>query len=42
MENGEIQIYYGQDTTRYVATVGSAICAACEGKQAAAIQSLKG
>lgn len=34
MENGAVQIYYGEGHGKTNVAIGSAICAACEGKQA--------
>lgn len=42
MENGAVQIYYGEGHGKTNVAIGSAICAACEGKQAVVIQFLKG
>ena len=39
MENGAVQIYYGEGHGKTNVAIGSAICAACEGKQAVVIQS---
>ena len=41
MENGAVQIYYGEGHGKTNVAIGSAICAACEGKQAVVIQFLK-
>ena len=38
MENGAVQIYYGEGHGKTNVAIGSAICAACEGKQAVVIQ----
>lgn len=32
MENGAVQIYYGEGHGKTNVAIGSAICAACEGK----------
>lgn len=42
MENGAVQIYYGEGHGKTNVAIGSAISAACEGKQAVIIQFLKG
>ena len=42
MENGAVQIYYGEGHGKTNVAIGSAICAACDGKQAVVIQFLKG
>ena len=42
MENGAVQIYYGEGHGKTNVAIGSAICAACEGKEAVIIQFLKG
>ncbi len=42
MENGAVQIYYGEGHGKTSVAIGSAISAACEGKQAVIIQFLKG
>ena len=42
MENGAVQIYYGDGHGKTNVAIGSAICAACDGKQAVVIQFLKG
>ena len=41
MENGAVQIYYGEGHGKTNVAIGSAICAACAGKQAVVIQFLK-
>lgn len=41
MENGAVQIYYGEGHGKTNVAIGSAICAACEGKQAVVIQFLR-
>ena len=33
MENGAVQIYYGEGHGKTNVAIGSAICAACDGKQ---------
>ena len=42
MENGAVQIYYGEGHGKTNVAIGSAISAACEGKEAIIIQFLKG
>ena len=42
MENGAVQIYYGEGHGKTNVAIGSAICAACDGKQSVVIQFLKG
>lgn len=42
MENGAVQIYYGEGHGKTNVAIESAICAACDGKQAVVIQFLKG
>ena len=42
MNEGIIQIYYGEGHGKTNVAIGSAICAACEGKEAVIIQFLKG
>lgn len=42
MENGAVLIYYGEGHGKTNVAIGSAISAACEGKQAVIIQFLKG
>ncbi len=42
MENSAVQIYYGEGHGKTGVAIGSAITAACEGKQAIIIQFLKG
>ena len=42
MGNGAVQIYYGEGHGKTNVAIGSAICAACDGKQAVVIQFLKG
>ena len=42
MENGVVQIYYGEGHGKTNVAIGSAISAACEGREAIIIQFLKG
>ena len=42
MEDGAVQIYYGEGHGKTNVAIGSAIWAACEGKEAVIIQFLKG
>ena len=42
MENGAVQIHSGEGHGKTNVAIGSAICAACEGKQAVVIQFLEG
>ena len=42
MEKGAVRIYYGEGHGKTNVAIGSAICAACEGRTAIIIQFLKG